>query len=61
MFPACIGDIIVAVNGDAISSPGDLQKVLDPERVGSTANLRLVRAGKVNDAKITIGQRDGGQ
>jgi S1-C subfamily serine protease len=56
-----IGDIIVAVNGDAVSSPGDLQKVLDPERVGSSVTARLVRAGKVNDAKLTIGQRDGGQ
>jgi S1-C subfamily serine protease len=56
-----IGDVIVAVNGDAISIPGDFQKVLDPERVGTTVSVRLVRAGKVNDAKITIGQRDGGQ
>jgi S1-C subfamily serine protease len=56
-----IGDIIVAVNGDAVSSPNDLQKVLDPERVGSSATVRLVRAGKAHDSKITIGQRDGGQ
>jgi S1-C subfamily serine protease len=56
-----IGDIIVAVNSDAVSSPGDLQKVLDPERVGSSVTVRVVRAGKVSDAKITIGRRDGGQ
>jgi S1-C subfamily serine protease len=56
-----IGDIIVAVNSDAVSSPGDLQKVLDPERVGSSVTVRVVRAGNVSDAKITIGRRDGGQ
>jgi S1-C subfamily serine protease len=55
-----IGDVIVALNGAAVSSPGDLQRVLDPEGVGKSATFQLVRAGRLSDAEVTIGRRDGG-
>lgn len=54
-----LGDIIVAVDGVAVAHAADLQSALDPEKVGTAVSLRVLRAGKLQDASVTIGERSG--
>jgi len=51
------GDVIVSLNGTAVASVRDLQPFLEPESVGNTITVSLVRGGKPVEAKITIGER----
>jgi S1-C subfamily serine protease len=52
-----IGDIIVALNGKAISDPDELLAVLVGDIVGKTAAIEVVRAGILAEVSITIGER----
>ena len=48
------GDIIVAVDGDAISDGGDLQRIMRTKRVGDTMTLTVLRNGTRTTAKLTL-------
>jgi S1-C subfamily serine protease len=52
-----IGDIVVAVPGQSIHDLADLQAVLDPEQVGNTFPVRILRGGALTDVKLTVGER----
>jgi S1-C subfamily serine protease len=52
-----IGDLILAVDGQAIGSPEELLDWLTANRVGKAATLRLLRGGKPAEASVTIGER----
>lgn len=54
-----LGDIVVAVDGDAVAHAGDLQSALDPEKVGTAVALRVLRGGKLQDVSVTVGERSG--
>ena len=54
-----IGDIIVAVDGSNVAHASDLQSALDPEKVGNAVPVRVLRGGKLQDVKITVGERQG--
>ena len=54
-----LGDIIVAVEGVAVTDASDLQSVLDPEKVGTAVRLKILRAGKLQDVSVTVGERSG--
>lgn len=56
-----VGDIVVAVDGDLIGDLADLQAALDPERVGKTLAVRILRGGALTEAKVTIAERTGRQ
>jgi S1-C subfamily serine protease len=54
---ALIGDVLVELDGRAISEPGDVQVVLDPEQVGKTVKAKFVRAGAKIELSILLGER----
>jgi len=52
-----VGDIILALDGQAIQSPEDLLDLLADDRVGKAATLRILRGGAAMDVAVTIGER----
>lgn len=52
-----IGDIVVAVEGQTINDLADLQAALDPEQVGKSLSVRILRGGALTEGKITVGER----
>ena len=48
------GDIVTAVNGQAVDSLEDLQAGLIDRRVGDSVTLTLVRGGKTRQARLTL-------
>ena len=52
-----IGDVILAVDGQTIGSPEELLDWLTGNRIGKTAIVRLLRAGKPVEVSVTIGER----
>jgi S1-C subfamily serine protease len=53
-----LGDVIVAVEGKGVSSPGDLLPFLEEDRIGQSLNARIVRAGEPRDVAVTVGARE---
>jgi S1-C subfamily serine protease len=51
------GDVIVALEGTAVSSVRDLQAFLDPESVGKIITVSLIRGGQPAKVNVTIGER----
>jgi S1-C subfamily serine protease len=54
-----LGDALLAFDGHALKHPSDLVGLLDPEKVGSEVEVKLLRAGKVESARLLIGTREG--
>jgi S1-C subfamily serine protease len=52
-----IGDIVVGLGDKPLANSGDLQAALDPEQVGQTVRLRVVRGGKAHDLSVVVGER----
>jgi S1-C subfamily serine protease len=52
-----LGDVIVALDGKAVSSVRDLQAFLEPECVGKTIAVSLIRSSKPVEVNVTIGER----
>ena len=52
-----LGDVIVAVDGQAVGRVDDLLAVLTADRVGSTVPARILRGGQLQDLNIVIGER----
>jgi S1-C subfamily serine protease len=52
-----LGDVIVALEGKAVSNIRDLQALLGPESVGKTIPVSLIRGGKPVEVNVTIGER----
>jgi S1-C subfamily serine protease len=52
-----VGDVLLALDRNALSDLGDLQAALDPESVGKTARLQVLRGGKPTEVEVTIGER----
>jgi len=50
-----VGDVIISFDGEAVSGVRSLHARLTPESVGRNAELKMVRAGQIASAKITIG------
>jgi len=50
-----VGDIIVGLDGEAMSGVRSLHARLTPESIGKPAELKIVRAGQIATAKVTIG------
>ena len=48
------GDVIVAFNGQAIDAPAQLSKLIADAKVGTTATLKVNRAGRTIDIKVPI-------
>jgi len=54
-----VGDIILAIDSSSIAEPGDLLAVLDPDTVGKTLRVRVLRGGTPTELAVTIGERGG--
>jgi S1-C subfamily serine protease len=52
-----IGDILIALEGVAVSDTADVQALLGPERVGATVGASIIRAGLLREQAITVGER----
>ena len=52
-----IGDVIVSIAGHAITEPGDLLAVLQPDRVGKTVTTSILRGGEPRELQVTVGER----
>jgi S1-C subfamily serine protease len=52
-----LGDIIIALESDAVSDPADLLAALGPDRVGKPAAIRVVRAGELVTVSVTVAER----
>jgi len=52
-----VGDIIIGLDGEAVPGVRSLYARLTPESVGRNAELKMVRAGQIATAKVTIGAR----
>jgi S1-C subfamily serine protease len=52
-----LGDVIVALDDKAVSNIRDLQAFLEPESVGKTIPVSLIRSGKAVEVNVTIGER----
>lgn len=54
---AMIGDILVGLNGNAISDLDDVQAALTSEAIGKTVEAAVIRAGAVTRLGIQVGER----
>jgi len=52
-----IGDVLVALDGTALSSVGDVQAALARLRAGAAAAVSIVRAGARMEVRLTVGER----
>jgi S1-C subfamily serine protease len=52
------GDILVRLDGSAVSNADDLQGLLGPNRVGSAVTATVVRGGELRDLNVTVGTRE---
>jgi S1-C subfamily serine protease len=52
------GDILVKLDGTAISNADDLQGLLSPNRVGTSVTASVVRGGELRELGLTVGSRD---
>src|ERR1700694_118593 len=52
------GDILVKLDGTAVTNADDLQGLLGPNRVGSQVNASVVRGGELRDLSLTVGTRE---
>jgi Do/DeqQ family serine protease len=48
------GDIIVAFNGQKVDEPAQLTRLIQDAKIGSTATLRVIRAGREMDVKVPV-------
>ncbi len=53
-----LGDVVVAADGQPVTSPLDLLGALDEDRVGQRTRLRVVRGGELKELEFTVAERD---
>jgi S1-C subfamily serine protease len=53
------GDVIVAVDGQKVSTQFDLNVILNRKRPGDTVNVAVYRGGKKMDIPVKLGERTG--
>jgi len=52
-----IGDVVIGIDGAAVTDVEDIHGLLGPEKVGSAASLRVIRAGTMAQVAVTVGER----
>ena len=56
-----IGDILLALDGRAVSDPGDVLAALGGDRIGQVVSLRVARGGRAETLSVTVGERPRGR
>jgi S1-C subfamily serine protease len=54
-----LGDVLTAFEGTPLRHPGELMPLLDEERIGKEATLRVLRGGEEREVRVTVGARNG--
>jgi S1-C subfamily serine protease len=54
-----LGDVIVAIDGNALQSGASLQSMLDGESVGKPVSLSAVRGGQLVKVAVTVREKPG--
>jgi S1-C subfamily serine protease len=54
-----VGDVVLSLDGTPVTDPLDLRAALRPERIGQRVRMSVIRAGRVLDVDLTIGERPG--
>ena len=54
-----VGDVILTLDGTPVTDPLDLRAVLRPDRIGQHVRVSVIRAGRILDVDVTIGERPG--
>lgn len=52
-----INDILVRYNGEALTAPEDLKRLVVEDDPGATAELTIIRAARPEVVRVTLGQR----
>jgi len=52
-----IGDVLVGIDGTAVTDVEDVHGLLGPDKVGAQSSLRVIRAGALTQVSVTIGER----
>jgi S1-C subfamily serine protease len=52
-----IGDILVALDGQAVRDPGDVLAALGGDRIGKAVMLKVARGGRAELVSVTVGER----
>jgi len=52
-----VGDILVSIEGQPVGDPDDLYLALNSETVGKSINIGILRGGKSESIKATVGER----
>lgn len=52
-----LGDVIIALDGETVEDPGELMAALSADRIGSESTLGVIRAGRRQDLRVTVGER----
>jgi S1-C subfamily serine protease len=52
-----VGDILVAVNGQAVGDPDDLFAALNSDTVGKAVAVEVLRGGRPETVQVTVGER----
>jgi serine protease Do len=55
------GDVIVAVDGDPVKEPGDLQRHIGMAKPGARAGLKVMRDGSEQSIDVTLGEAPSGR
>src|SRR6202789_2500047 len=50
------GDLIVAINGDRVTSPQDISEIMDHHQAGDTVTVTFFRGQKQMTAELTLGE-----
>jgi S1-C subfamily serine protease len=54
---AFVGDILVTLNGNPVGDPDDIFVTLGSDVVGKSVPVQVVRGGKLETLKVTVGER----
>lgn len=52
-----IGDVLLSFDGNSVSDTGDVQAVLNPESVGKTIKVQIIRGGALVEVAIAVGEK----
>lgn len=52
-----LGDVLLALDGHAVSDIGGLLGLLDEERIGKASALKILRAGELREISVKVGSR----
>jgi S1-C subfamily serine protease len=52
-----MGDILVAVNGEGVRGTDAIQRYLEPESIGKSLEVQLIRGGELKQVQVQVGER----